>query len=155
MKTAAILSLLPLALALPGQKRSAGSAPVLKPRDVEALLEDKYIVKMKDDATQASIDHVDGLFEGEAYAKWDADKKFKGLAAQIPAEALEAIAKLEDVSVAEYLLTTLPLCPLATLFVPREGVDRCLREQNGFLTYFPYLGRVHRTGCHHQDRLRP
>lgn len=98
MKTAAILSLLPLALALPGQKRSGGPAPILKPRDVEALLENKYIVKMKDDVSQASIDHVDALFEGEAYQKWDADMKFKGLAAQIPAEALEAISELEDVS---------------------------------------------------------
>ncbi|POS70276.1 proteinase T [Diaporthe helianthi] len=101
MKTAAILSLLPLALALPGQKRSGGSAPILKPRDVEALLENNYIVKMKDDVSQASIDHVDELFEGEAYQKWDADKQFKGLAAQISAEALEIIAELEDVEYIE------------------------------------------------------
>lgn len=101
MKTAAILCLLPLALALPGQKRSGGSAPILKPRDVEALLENRYIVKMKDDVSQASIDHVDELFEGEAYQKWDADKQFKGLAAQISAEALDAIAELEDVSEAD------------------------------------------------------
>lgn len=98
MKGAAILSLLPLALALPAQKRTGAPAPILKPRDVEALLEDKYIVKMKDDASQESIDYANGLFEGEAYAEWDAEKKFKGFAAQISGEALDAIASLEDVS---------------------------------------------------------
>lgn len=98
MKTAAFLSLLPLALAFRAQKRSGEPAPILKPRDVEALLEDKYIVKMKDDASQDSIDYANDLFEGEAYQKWDAEKKFKGFAAQISSEALDAIAELEDVS---------------------------------------------------------
>ncbi|KAK2599478.1 hypothetical protein N8I77_011230 [Diaporthe amygdali] len=101
MKGAAILSLLPLALALPAQKRTGAPAPILKPRDVEALLEDKYIVKMKDDASQESIDYANGLFEGEAYAEWDAEKKFKGFAAQISGEALDAIASLEDVEYIE------------------------------------------------------
>jgi uncharacterized protein (DUF608 family) len=124
MKTAAILSLLPLALALPGQKRSVGSAPILKPRDVEALLENKYIVKMKDDVSQASIDHVNDLFEGEAYQKWDADQQFKGLAAQISAEALEAIAELEDVSESD--LKSAPF-------------ENTLADSD----IFPALGRVH------------
>lgn len=98
MKTAAILSLLPLALAFRAQKRTGEPAPILKPRDVEALLENKYIVKMKDDASQESIDYANELFEGEAYQKWDADKQFKGFAAQITGESLDAIAELEDVS---------------------------------------------------------
>lgn len=95
---AAFLSLLPLALAFPAQKRTGGPAPVLKPRDFEALLEDKYIVKMKDTASQESIDYANELFEGEAYQSWDAEKKFKGFAAHITGEALDAIANLEDVS---------------------------------------------------------
>lgn len=98
MKTAAILSLLPLALAFRAQKRTGAPAPLLKPQDVEALLDDKYIIKMKDDASQDSIDYAHDLFEGEAYQMWDAEKKFKGFAAHISGEALEAIAELEDVS---------------------------------------------------------
>ncbi|KAI3392044.1 hypothetical protein diail_6318 [Diaporthe ilicicola] len=101
MKTATLLSLLPLALALPGQKRSGAPAPILKPRDIEALLEDKYIVKMKDDATQESIDYANELFEGEAYQSWDAEKPFSGFAAHITGEALDAIASLEDVEFIE------------------------------------------------------
>lgn len=98
MKTVAILSLLPLALALRAQKRSGAPAPILKPQGVEELLDDKYIVKMKDDVAQDSIDYANELFEGEAYAQWDAQKGFKGFAAQISAEALDALAELEDVS---------------------------------------------------------
>ncbi|KAL1867928.1 hypothetical protein Daus18300_006203 [Diaporthe australafricana] len=101
MKVAAFLSLLPLALAIPAQKRSGGPAPILRPRDVEALLEDKYIVKMKDTASQESIDYANELFEGEAYQSWDAEKEFKGFAAQITGEALDAIANLEDVEFIE------------------------------------------------------
>lgn len=98
MKTVAILSLLPLALALRAQKRSGAPAPLLKPENVEELLENKYIVKMKDDVTQDSIDYANELFEAEAYAQWDAEKQFKGFAAEISAEALDALAELEDVS---------------------------------------------------------
>lgn len=46
MKTAAILSLLPVALAFRAQKRSGAPAPLLKPEGVETLLDNKYIVKM-------------------------------------------------------------------------------------------------------------
>lgn len=98
MKTVAILSLLPLALAFRAQKRSGAPAPIFKPENVEALLDDKYIIKMKDDVSQDSIDYANELFEGEAYQQWDAEKQFKGFAAHISSEALDALAELEDVS---------------------------------------------------------
>lgn len=97
MKTAAILSLLPVALAFRAQKRSGAPAPLLKPQGVESLLDNKYIVKMKDDVSQDSIDYANELFEGEAYAQWGAEKQFKGFAAEISGEALDALAELEDV----------------------------------------------------------
>lgn len=97
MKTAAIFSLLPLALAAPATKRAGGPAPLLRPRDTGVnLIEGQYIVKMKEGMTISSVDDALNLFEGDAEHEWKTGA-FKGFAAKLDDAALEQIANHPDV----------------------------------------------------------
>lgn len=97
MKVAAILSLLPLALAAPASKRAGGPAPLLKPRDTGSnLIPGQYIVKMKEGMSVSSVDEALDLFEGDAKHEWKTGS-FRGFAAKLDEAALDKIANHPDV----------------------------------------------------------
>ncbi|KAH6647480.1 peptidase S8/S53 domain-containing protein [Truncatella angustata] len=101
MKAAAILSLLPLALAAPATKRAGGPAPVLTPRDAgDKVIAGQYIVKMKEGMSTATVDDVSNLFEGDAVHTWTKGS-FKGFAAKLNDADLDAIANHPDVEYIE------------------------------------------------------
>ena len=99
MKTAAILALVPLALAAPASivnKREGGPAPILRPRDAK-LLKDKYIVKLRTGSTVAAVNDAMDLFEGDADHVYTVDG-FKGFSATLDGAALDAITNHPEVS---------------------------------------------------------
>ncbi len=94
MKTSAILTLLPLALAAPAavvDKRAGGPAPILRPRDSK-LLKDKYIVKLRSGSTIAAVNDAMDLFEGDAEHVYTGDG-FRGFAATLDGAALDAVSE--------------------------------------------------------------
>lgn len=95
MRTAAILSLLPLAFAAPAVRR-AEPAPVLKPRDSE-LIQGKFIVKMKDDVSAAAVDEAITTLQGDADHVYNVPG-FKGFAGALDDAALETLQNHPDVS---------------------------------------------------------
>lgn len=97
MKSAAILSLLPLALAAPAalNKREGGPAAVLRPREAK-LISNQYIVKFKDQSDSMTINSAMDTFPGDAEHVWH--NNFKGFAAKLDDAALESLKNHPDVS---------------------------------------------------------
>lgn len=94
MHAAFLISLLPLALAVPAKR--AQPAPLLKPRAAaDQLLADKYIVKFKEGTVSASVeDAVSILAEGADYKY---NTVFKGFAGTLDASALDLLRAHPDV----------------------------------------------------------
>ncbi|RYP54759.1 hypothetical protein DL769_010297 [Monosporascus sp. CRB-8-3] len=97
MRTAAILSLLPLAFAAPAKR--AEPAPLLKPRGVD-LIEGKFIVKMKDQITASVLDETVSTFQKDAEHVWNVPG-FKGFAAALDDAAVEQLQNHPDVEFIE------------------------------------------------------
>ncbi|RYP34416.1 hypothetical protein DL767_004285 [Monosporascus sp. MG133] len=97
MRTAAFLSLLPLAFAAPAKR--AEPAPLLKPRGVD-LIEGKFIVKMKDQITASVLDEAVSTFQKEADHVWNVPG-FKGFAGALDDAAIEQLQNHPDVEFIE------------------------------------------------------
>ncbi|RYP70049.1 hypothetical protein DL771_005740 [Monosporascus sp. 5C6A] len=97
MRTAAFLSLLPLAFAAPAKR--AEPAPLLKPRGVD-LIEGKFIVKMKDQITASVLDETVSAFQKDAEHVWNVPG-FKGFAGALDDAALEQLQNHPDVEFIE------------------------------------------------------
>ncbi|KAK3369878.1 alkaline protease-like protein [Podospora didyma] len=100
----AILALLPLALAAPAPvteellQTRAEPAPVILPREGK-LIPGKYIVKLKDGASDATIDAIIAKVAGSPSHVYKG--KFKGFASKIDAATLAKIQALNDVEFIE------------------------------------------------------
>ncbi|KAI5859626.1 subtilisin-like protein [Durotheca rogersii] len=97
MRTAAFLSLLPLAFAAPAKR--ATPAPLLKPRTTQ-LVEGKYIVKLYDNAAVSALDDTMGIFKADADHVYNVEG-FKGFASTLTAEDLEKLQNHPDVEFIE------------------------------------------------------
>lgn len=93
MRTATLLSLLPLAFAAPAKR--AEPAPLLKPRGSQ-LLEGKYIVKLYENSAISALADTMSAFEGDADHIYDI-KGFKGFASTLTPENLETLQNHPDV----------------------------------------------------------
>lgn len=94
MRSSILFSLLPLAFAAPA--RRAEPAPLLRPRGVE-LIEGKFLVKMKDEVSVATMDEAMSVFEGEADHVWNVPG-FKGFASALDDAAIATLQAHPDVS---------------------------------------------------------
>lgn len=93
MHAAALLALLPLALAAP-QKRDA-LAPLILPRQSQAV-PGKYIVKMKNGARQGSVTNAVSSIQAEADFTYS--RGFRGFAASLSPEEVQKLRLNPDVS---------------------------------------------------------
>ncbi|KAI0175472.1 subtilisin-like protein [Hypoxylon sp. FL1284] len=97
MRTAALLSLLPLAFAAPAKR--AEPAPLLKPRGSQ-LVEGKYIVKLYENSAISALEDTMSTFQGEADHVYNVEG-FKGFASALTAEDLEKLQSHPDVEFIE------------------------------------------------------
>lgn len=97
MKSAVLAALLPLALARP----SSVLAPVIAPRNAQ-VIDGKYIVKMKDGVSIASVDDALTLAESTAEHVYKSSG-FKGFATALNSTELEALQAHPDVSLSQSL----------------------------------------------------
>jgi subtilisin family serine protease len=97
MRTAAFLTLLPLALAAPAKRSEP--APIHRARDVE-LIEGKYIVKLKDEISISSLDDSLSTFSQDAEHVYDVEG-FKGFSAALDESGLESLQNHPDVEFIE------------------------------------------------------
>ena len=97
MHSAALLALLPLALAAPSVRREA-PAPVHVPRGVE-LVEDSYIVKFKSTVGTASVNSA--ISSIAAKADFTYTKKFNGFAATLTKKEVDQLKNSKDVAYIE------------------------------------------------------
>ncbi|KAI0600353.1 peptidase S8/S53 domain-containing protein [Biscogniauxia sp. FL1348] len=97
MRAATILSLIPLALAAPAKRSSP--APLLKPRGAE-LIENKYIVKLYDNAAVQALDDTMSALSADADHVYDVPG-FKGFASTMDAATVEAMQNNPDVEFIE------------------------------------------------------
>ncbi|KAI4869153.1 subtilisin-like protein [Hypoxylon rubiginosum] len=97
MRTAALLSLLPLAFAAPAKR--AEPAPLLKPRGSQ-LVEGKYIVKLYENSAISALQDTMSAFQGDADHVYNVEG-FKGFASALTAEDLEKLQSHPDVEFIE------------------------------------------------------
>ncbi|XXG93763.1 Cuticle-degrading protease [Hypoxylon texense] len=97
MRTAALLSLLPLAFAAPAKR--AEPAPLLKPRGSQ-LVEGKYIVKLYENSALSALEDTMSAFQGDADHVYNVEG-FKGFASALTAEDLEKLQGHPDVEFIE------------------------------------------------------
>jgi subtilisin family serine protease len=97
MRTATLLTLLPLVLAAPAKR--AQPAPIHRARDVE-LIDSKYIVKLKDELSISSLDETLGVFSQDAEHVYDVEG-FKGFATTLDDAGLESLQNHPDVEFIE------------------------------------------------------
>jgi len=77
-------------------------APLLQPRGVAALIPNSYIVKLKDGASDATLQStLQGLKGVSAEHLYKGSKKFKGFAAKLSGANLDAVRKLPEVEYVE------------------------------------------------------
>ncbi|KAH9987999.1 peptidase S8/S53 domain-containing protein [Xylariaceae sp. FL0662B] len=88
MRTATLLSLLPLALAAPSAKR-AQPTPIIRSRAAQ-LVDGKYIVKMKADAQAGSLESSIKAVASDADFVYNSNK-FKGFASSLADDELQAL----------------------------------------------------------------
>ncbi|KAK3365500.1 alkaline protease-like protein [Lasiosphaeria ovina] len=103
--SSALLCLLPLALAapapVPGPEPLAPRAPVIQPREGK-LVPGKYIVKLKDGASNEALDAVISKFASiKPDHVYKASSKFKGFASKIDSATLAKIQAIPDVEYIE------------------------------------------------------
>lgn len=98
MRTAFLTALLPLALAVPAARRGE-LAPLIKARDAEALIADKYIVKFREGAEVAALDDAVSALSAGAEHVYNA--AFKGFAGTLDAAQLESLRAHPDVEFIE------------------------------------------------------
>ncbi|KAI1180050.1 subtilisin-like protease PR1K [Nemania sp. FL0916] len=98
MRSAAILAVLPLALAAPS--RRASPAPLLKPRNAD-VIEGKYIVKMKSSSGAKIIEAHKSLVASKVDYTYNSDK-FSGFAVSMTPEEVEALQNMPDVEYIEH-----------------------------------------------------
>lgn len=95
MKLSALVAVLPAVLAAPATKR-AEPAPILTPRDVNQLIDGKYIVKFKDTVSIAAVDEtVSALSQKADYVYGDA---LRGFAGSLNSDDLDSLRDHPDVS---------------------------------------------------------
>jgi hypothetical protein len=87
MHALTILSLLPLALAIPS--RRPAPAPLIKPRGA-TLINDKYIVKLKSDAASGALQSTMSVFSADADHVYNFGQ-LRGFASTLNATELEAL----------------------------------------------------------------
>ncbi|KAK0652676.1 peptidase S8/S53 domain-containing protein [Cercophora newfieldiana] len=98
--TSALLAILPLALAAPATSGPIDKrAPILQARSGSAI-PGKYIVKLKDGASEAALDTAVGKL-GKTKANHVFKGKFKGFASSLDAATLSAIQSLPEVEYIE------------------------------------------------------
>ncbi|KAI1773885.1 subtilisin-like protein [Hypoxylon cercidicola] len=97
MRTAFLLSLLPLAFAAPAKR--AEPAPLLKPRGSQ-LVEGKYIVKLYENSAISALEDAMSAFEGDADHVYNVEG-FKGFASALTAADLERLQGHPDVEFIE------------------------------------------------------
>ncbi|KAI1401796.1 subtilisin-like protein [Hypoxylon fuscum] len=97
MRTAFLLSLLPLAFAAPAKR--AEPAPLIQPRGSQ-LVEGKYIVKLYDNAATSALEDTMNAFQGDAKHVYKV-KGFKGFASALTAQELKKLQAHPDVEYIE------------------------------------------------------
>ncbi|RYO81778.1 hypothetical protein DL766_004639 [Monosporascus sp. MC13-8B] len=100
MRSATLLALLPLAMAAPGGVKRDSPAPLVKPRGVE-LVEGKYIVKMKNTVSAASVDSAVASVAADADYVYKSGK-FQGFASSLTDAEVEALQKDPNVEFIEH-----------------------------------------------------
>ncbi|RYO92139.1 hypothetical protein DL762_001797 [Monosporascus cannonballus] len=118
MRTAAFLSLLPLAFAAPAKR--AEPAPLLKPRGAD-LIEGKFIVKMKDQITASVLDETVSALQEDAEHVWNIPG-FKGFAGPLDDAAVEKLQHHPDVEFIEQD---------AVITINTDIQERAIVSQNG------------------------
>lgn len=94
MRVEALLALLPVVLAVPSVKRDE-PAPLIIPRDAEALVADHYIVKLKDSSEASALDDSLSLLAKDADHVYT--EAFRGFAATLDKKTLELLRDQPDV----------------------------------------------------------
>ncbi|RYP12496.1 hypothetical protein DL765_007295 [Monosporascus sp. GIB2] len=100
MRSATLLALLPLAMAAPGGVKRDSRAPLVKPRGAE-LVEGKYIVKMKDTISAASVDSAIASVAADADYVYK-NGKFRGFASSLTDAEVEALQNDPNVEFIEH-----------------------------------------------------
>lgn len=101
MHALTLVALLPLAIAAPTSEPVAlQRAPIIEPRGVE-LVPDKYIVKVRDGASDAKIDAILGKLGSDKANHVYKGNGFKGFASKMTAAALEAVQSDPEVEYIE------------------------------------------------------
>lgn len=98
MRLQTLLAILPVAFAAPALKRDE-PAPLIIPRDADALIADKYIVKLKDGPSILD----DAMSALSIDAKHVYSNVFNGFAATLDKKALENLRNHPDVSLSSDL----------------------------------------------------
>ncbi|RYP70853.1 hypothetical protein DL769_004828 [Monosporascus sp. CRB-8-3] len=100
MRSATLLALLPLAMAAPGGVKRDSPAPLVKPRGAE-LVEGKYIVKMKNTVSTASVDSAIASVAADADYVYK-NGKFQGFASSLTDAEVEALQNDPNVEFIEH-----------------------------------------------------
>lgn len=101
-KLATLLALLPLALAAPALPKRDAPAPLIRSRNAQ-LIPGKYIVKMKDEVTTASLqDFINDVADSASVDHvYKASSAFRGFAGRLDAQSLAALRDHPDVDYIE------------------------------------------------------
>ncbi|KKP06357.1 proteinase T [Trichoderma harzianum] len=99
MRLSVLLSLLPMVLAAPATEKRATPAPLLTPTSKHGLVADQYIVKFKDGSSLQAVDETLTKIASDAHHVYQ--HVFKGFAATLDQETLEALRSHPDVEYIE------------------------------------------------------
>ncbi|KAI5860521.1 peptidase S8/S53 domain-containing protein [Durotheca rogersii] len=128
MLSATLLALLPLALAAPSKR--AQPAPILRPRGAQ-VIEGKYIIKMKAEADDASVQSSIQSFATNADFVYNSNK-FRGFASSLSPEEVETLQNNDDV---DYIEQDAVVTILATQENADWGLSRLSSSEPGTTTY--------------------
>ncbi|ORY58386.1 subtilase [Pseudomassariella vexata] len=130
MRTASLLSLLPLALAAPSHTKRELPAPVLRPRNAQ-LVEGKYIVKMYGDTKSEAMESAIQVFTADPDHVYTSNK-FNGFASSLSAAEVEALQNDPNV---EYIEQNAIMTIKATQQNADWGLARLSSAKPGGTTY--------------------
>ncbi|KAI1844127.1 hypothetical protein JX265_013768 [Neoarthrinium moseri] len=128
MRTAAVLSVLPLALAAPSKR--AQPAPLLKPRGGQ-LVDGKYIIKLKHDAQDGALGMAMKTLSSDADHVYNSGK-FTGFASSLTAEELDALRNDDSI---DYIEQDAIITIKATQRNADWGLARLSNAKSGSTTY--------------------
>ncbi|RYP62611.1 hypothetical protein DL771_009654 [Monosporascus sp. 5C6A] len=130
MRSATLLALLPLAMAAPGGVKRDSPAPLVKPRGAE-IVEGKYIVKMKDTVSTASVDSAVASVAADADYVYK-NGKFQGFASSLTDAEVEALQNDPNV---EFIEHDAIVKAFATQENATWGIARLSSSEPGSTTY--------------------